>query len=246
MKVKIYEYLKDNKEKTPAWIMNYKKGDEFNIREVLKNRTLFYPGAGSDGFPIKIFNKSGFINTFIYADYGMSNLEKRKELESDSAFKGYHLLEFKELSEKELAPSGWRRHYNLNREQFDEMIRMRSTSGYAFLSIYERDKDYDDSHGNERFAVIYIGGDGIATYDALYINNNISPTVYLLQDHGFGCNYNSFGKNSIQEELIVKNKNYPEYVYSHQEDNIYNRYEKINDLYPEIKYGNKYYLYKYK
>lgn len=58
--------------------------------------------------------------------------------------------------------------------------------------------------------MIFIGGDGIATYDALFGNKNmVTPLAVVLQEHG-GGNYASFGRDSIMEEIAKNSGVYPE------------------------------------
>ena len=63
----------------------------------------------------------------------------------------------------------------------------------------ERKPEYDEAHGPKRLAIIFLFADGIASYDALFCQsrNKCEPFGVLLQDHGFGGNYDKFGMGGI-------------------------------------------------
>ena len=65
---------------------------------------------------------------------------------------------------------------------------------YGFTEVLERNADKDE-WGAERFAITLLFADGIATYFQLFVKQFVkAPWLFLLQDHGFGCNYYRFGK----------------------------------------------------
>ena len=61
-----------------------------------------------------------------------------------------------------------------------------------------------EDHGPQRLAILFIGGDGIASYDALYCQRDGTPPAFLavIQDHGFGGNYNRFGQDGLLETVL--------------------------------------------
>ena len=63
---------------------------------------------------------------------------------------------------------------------------------YAFWAIYES-LDKDDCH---RFALLYLGAEGVATYHALYCANHCAPRVVCIIQPGtsFGGNWTNFTK----------------------------------------------------
>lgn len=52
--------------------------------------------------------------------------------------------------------------------------------------IMEREKDFDETHGPERFSLLYICGEGVATYLQLYNANNIVPIAIAVIQPGTG------------------------------------------------------------
>jgi len=59
-----------------------------------------------------------------------------------------------------------------------------------------------------------------------------APWVFLLQDHGFGCNYDCFGKGGILDAIIQENHCYPQYVICASNTRIWNGYEQVENVSP--------------
>ena len=71
-----------------------------------------------------------------------------------------------------------------------------------------------EDHGPRRLATLFIGGDGIASYDALYCQRDGTPPPFLavIQDHGFGGNYNRFGQNGLLELVAERTDVRPNFL----------------------------------
>lgn len=81
------------------------------------------------------------------------------------------------------------------------------------------------------FAVNYLFADGIATYYQIFVKEySKAPWLFLLQDHGFGCNYDSFGKGGILDEIIFTNHCYPTYVICASNTRIWEGYDKVENV----------------
>ena len=119
----IYNYLSRQQETIPSWLKNYKKDDKPSFETLLKSRMIYYPGAGTDGQPIKTFNKSHIVHLFFYVDYGISKEETLKELSQEEAFKGYQLIDVVDYKKKELVPYSWKQHYQLTECDKEELKR---------------------------------------------------------------------------------------------------------------------------
>lgn len=205
-------FLRQFAEPMPSWISNYRKGESINRSDIINTRAVYYPGAGSDGQPVHTFVQSHAAHLFIYVDYMLSSDDIKNELKNNG-FRGYNILDSIDLEEKDLTPNGWRPHVQPTREQIERMARFTDKKGFATLVIFERDKDLDDKHGPLRFAIIFIGGDGIATYDAIFGNKNApAPFCLILQDHGWGGNWNYFGQGGMMEEIAKKTDAYPQLI----------------------------------
>jgi len=100
---------------------------------------------------------------------------------------------------------------------------------FALFVVLKRDEGHDDGHGPERLAGLFIGGDGFATYDALYCQGDGTPAPYLaaLQDHGFGGNYGKFGRDGLLEQIAKKCSVWPEWLLVADNTQAWAGYERI-------------------
>jgi hypothetical protein len=73
--------------------------------------------------------------------------------------------------------------------------------------VYERDACRDESHGLKRFSLLYIGGEGVATYQALYWSNRQRPKAMAIiqPGTGFGLNWTDFREQGNPLNWVVKN-----------------------------------------
>jgi hypothetical protein len=167
----------------------------FQLNKILQN-SLFYPASGLDGRPVQFL--AGFVHSFIYVDYGMERNTVVSALR-DKGFSGYRLAGRKSLNEFDLAPAGWSpvipSAYQPDIANFD---RMRTggfvKSGFADWYVFDREPHFGEDHGPARFSLIYICGDGVATYQAIYCRQKVAPEILAIVQPGtgFGGNYTDF------------------------------------------------------
>ncbi len=66
--------LRDYSEPCPAWLSDLSPGiRRFPLAQMLGSRVLFYPGAGCDSYPLKIFSETQAAHCFVFADYCSAN-----------------------------------------------------------------------------------------------------------------------------------------------------------------------------
>jgi hypothetical protein len=161
---------------------------ELPIQSVLEG-SVYYPACGVDGDPIKYLG--GNFHSFVYVDYGVGRRALQDELET---FRGYRVFAARPVREQELVPQGWTprfpQGYVPQRSPPTNWIKQ----PYAEWIIYERLGSFPESHGPPRFSLLYIGGDGAASYQALYHGNNATPAVVAVirPGTGFGGNWTDF------------------------------------------------------
>jgi len=225
------------KSDVPKWLKLYKKGQAFNAKEFFSEKTVFYPGSGTDGHAVALFGGSHAAHSFIYADDGIKAENIIEELKSTTnGFQGYDLFEIFELKEKDIVPYGWRP--TLAYDNLKNKIQKMSSfarANFAFLTILERKPLFDDRHGPQRLAILFLGADGIATYDAIYCQPDSyqSPFALLIEDYGFGGNYDSFGKNGLLEMTANSAKIFPKYILTNSIDRLWPAYMSL-DLEPSV------------
>ena len=241
-------FLGNYREETPAWIGRYLRGEQITFKDVMSSRVGYYPGSGDDGTLMKVGNKSHSVHSFLYVDYMLN----RKDLEEriTNSIRGYHQVGQIEWKEEDMMPNG---QYplditiprpNLNPQGFVN----HEEHPYCFSVFLERNEDKDDTWGAEHFVVTFLFADGIATYYQLFVKEYAkAPWLFLLQDHGFGCNYDRFGKDGILDAIISKSGVYPEFVICGANTRVWRNYEKVEGVLPVYggMHNNRRDLYKY-
>lgn len=173
----------------------------FPLQEVLED-SLYYPGSGVDGTPIR--NWSLGINSFVYVDLSWSKESYRRAL-SEQPVRGYHIVAQREVLQQELTPSG----YNslppsgLACQDYEMAMRINGASpdnAFAVWTVFQRDRDRDNSYGPERFSLLHVRAEGVAAYAALYLSNGCLPRILAFVRPGlaFGGNYRAFEQAMIQ------------------------------------------------
>lgn len=240
------EYLKKNyAEATPTWLKFYSKGQATPLAEFLHSRIVYYPGSGCDWHPIEVFGGSCSAHCFIYVDYLLSEAEVVGTLlQGEYGLEGYQLLDSVPISETELRRAiPWKKHYLPP----DELLRAaeaargirdggNAPAPYARLVVLERKADWHE--GAERIAVLFLGADGHATFEAVFANRNATNLFgFLLQEHGFGTNYDRWGKGGLCDKIMQRSKVFPRFVLTdaeecprHADGGLYDGYQKIHGL----------------
>ena len=239
------EYLKKNyAEATPAWLKSYSKGQTTPLAEFLHSRIVYYPGSAWDWHPIEVFGGSCSAHCFIYVDYIQPEAEVVDHLQGEYGLEGYQILDSVPISEAELQRAiPWKKHY-LNPNELHRAAE--ATQGmrngrdqfvpYARLVVLERKADWHE--GAERIAVLFLGADGHATFEAVFANRNATNLFgFLLQEHGFGGNYDRWGKGGLCDKIMQRSKVFPKFVLTdaeecprHADGDLYDGYQKIHGL----------------
>lgn len=229
--MQIKEFLSREREVCPGWLSNFKSSSGFNPQDFFGSRVVFYPGAGSDGHAVKLFGSSHSAHCFVYADYSTGKASVLAELDSSASgyrgrFAGYHGLARVELTQQQITPMQWIPHVSPANLEYPRI------TPYAFLEVLERDDDFGDDHGVHRLAILFLGADGFATYDALFCqgNGNRAPYAVMLQDHGFGGNYDSFGAGGLLERLARNTGVFPDWLLVADNTGAWEGFEQVPDI----------------
>ena len=238
-------YLNNYREEEPEWIARYLHGEQITFKDIMSTRVGYYPGSGFDGELMKVGNKSHSVHSFLYVDYMLKKKELESHIAEEGSILGYHPVGQIEWQESDLMPNGQYpidfairpRHASPN-----SFVRKEETP-YCFSVIMERNEEKDDAWGAAHFVVTFLFADGIATYYQLFAKEYTkAPWLFLLQDHGSGCNYDEFGARGILDKIIQRDHCYPTFVLCADNTRIWRGYEKIEEVSP-LEYGNRY-LYK--
>ena len=210
----IIEYLSRNREPYPDWL---RAGPEaFHRSDFFGSRTIYYPGSGDDGQPVKLCAEAHAAHAFVYVDYGVSQQTVSERVcHPERGFRGYALEHAKSVPESDLRPEGWVPHVDPpSKSRARNIFATANPFAWFVVLLRKSGEGYGEEHGPERLAGLFVGGDGIATYDALYCQGDgtSAPFLVVLQDHGFGGNWNRFGGGSLLERIARRCRALPEYL----------------------------------
>ncbi len=228
----LHEYLQRMPEALPPWLDNFKNGDAFASPQFFAARIVYYPGAGTDGHPVKLFGSTHSAHSFVYADYGITQAALEGELgHASHRFRGYHTLARLGLVEHDLVPGGWVPHVDPGDVARDK-YRFAAPAPFGFLEVLERDEGFDDGHGPRRLATLFLGADGIAAYDAIFCQPHSSsrPFAVVVQDHGFGGNYDRFGRGGLLERIASGCNALPRWLLAAENTHPWNGFLRIPEV----------------
>lgn len=168
MKVQGYLY-RNHREDVPNWL----KEDEFSLERFFESRTVYYPGAGNDGSPIRLFNRSHSAHCFVWVDqrYEFDQTKENGSLD----LKGY------EIRHHDLTDIRIRTNYN------SEV----GNTSCCHMVVYDRQPGFGDRHGAERLALLIIRAEAHSAYEQIYGDRFRTNPLFavVIQDHGFGGNF---------------------------------------------------------
>jgi len=172
---------------------------EFPAREIFRGRVVYYPGAGTDARPLKIFCGSRSAHCFIYADYMVKKGEVMKLLEGNLSElqPGYKTLFAIEGNEKDFFPLGWE---DLRGTYTDIDVYQAPELKWGFWAVLERNPELDESHGPRRILFCYLACDAVSGYASLWPRGKrrTSPYAIVIDDSGFASNWAVFGSDKSQ------------------------------------------------
>ena len=191
----------------PGWLAELDEKSmlscRFPIREILQD-SLYYPSCEFDGDPIKYLG--GNIYSYIYVDF---STERTVQLSKIHGFAGYNVIASRDITERELTPKGWTPTMPVQEDgDFGNSIMYINSSPFAVWSVLQRCVHKSEIHGPARFSLLYICGEGAATFQALYVANKIAPRIISIiqPGYGFGNNWTNFcDPNQILGRSVLSN-----------------------------------------
>jgi len=201
----------------PDWLMmlNVKDGN-IPIFDILQ-KSVFYPASAMDGRPIKYFG--GFSHSFVYADCNVSELALVRELDT---FKGYRPYHCKSLKKEDLCFNSFQPILPEPSDGNTEGLHIKvDFLPYALWVVYERRPGFDETHGPIRFSLLFIGGEGVATFQSLYFSNRCAPSaISLIRCDAFTGNWTQFfdPKKIFARSVMQNPYGTPEYLFCDYRD----------------------------
>lgn len=209
----IVEVLRRDPEPLPEWLAS-QSPPTFDRETFFASRTVYYPGSGDDGQPVKLCALSHAAHCFVYVDQAISRDTLFERLQDrEHGFRGYAIAHEERVSEDALRPGGWTPHVTEDEVRDASRFRNSFVEPFGWFVVLDR-QGADDSHGPQRLAIVFIGGDGIASYDALYCQADGTPPPFLtvIQDCGFGGNFDRFGRCGLLERIARRCSVLPDFL----------------------------------
>jgi len=216
------------------------------IHELLDN-SLYYPACGYDANIIRYCGND--IKSFFYCDYIVSEEKLLEKL--DNFFEGYKLIVHRHVTIDELTPNGvvLIKPPMIEEERYFR-FRHAFAKPYAHWAVFERKNGYDETYGPEKLSLVYIGGEGVATYQALYWSNRKAPKALAMILDGYdsmGCGWTRFIDRDGPLAWVVFNNKYgtPDTIFYRSSGKYCNytkleweNYEFVKDFFPYRRYFN--------
>lgn len=185
--------------------------DRLPIADILQ-RSVFYPASKMDGRPVRYL--AGFSHSFIYADCNVSQDLLTRNLDT---FKGYRLYYSRSVTREELCFKSFQPILAEPTDGDPRWLRVQADfSPYALWAIYDRRPEFDEVHGPARFSLLFVGGEGVATFQSLYYSNQCAPSVItLIRCDAFTGNWTQFfdPKKIFARSVMQNPHGTPDYLF---------------------------------
>ncbi len=212
-------------EEMPLWLRLWKPSRQTSLPDFFGSRVVYYPGSGTDGQPVEFFGSRHAAHCFVFVDYGIPRSIVEREL-NEHPFEGYRSIGRRALDMHDLTPNGWMP--SIKPEVASAALQA-TVPPYAFLEILERQHDFDDAHGPQRLAILILCADGVAAYDSLFCQATVAaPFAVVLQDHGWGGNWTTFGHGGALENLALFARRLPQFLFVAENTIAWTGYEEVD------------------
>jgi hypothetical protein len=165
-------------------------------------KTIYYPGAGYDFSSFYVFSHYSNIQSVYFVDY--MNVEEYLPIRSVMDNRADQLAV---LSPPDFNKTKWSEFWPKELEHMDWVFGAdnNSESAWGRKVTFKHPKKTE-----QNVDFYYLGTEGVKTAEIL-LENKIFPNVVVLQDHGFGGNWTSFGGADSPLYKVMSN-HLPEYL----------------------------------
>ena len=162
--------------------------------ELKRSKILYYPGAGFDFETMILLIHNAPIETVYYVDYNSYEKYSHEKLKKNLT-SNWDITNYFQIQPDYFGKSSWEDFWynNINSNMFSKPI-----NGYAFKIFLK------NVFGRE-VVFYYLGTEATKTYEIL-LQSGIKSDIIVLQDHGFGGNWdkNCFGYNNEDDSRLYK------------------------------------------
>ena len=182
---------------------------EYLAENPMNGGTLYYPGALTDVDPFAVFGFFG-LDRFIYTDFAIAP-EEMNEL-----FRTLGSTTPEPLQPRDFQAQDW--------EAFMHPSCPRNPDG-ATMGM----KTSFSRRGRSGASFEYLKTEGVGTYSVLVRDPIRRPTVVVLQDHGMGGNWTTFGGDRELFQIAQQNDALPLFLYVAQNTQAWPGYQQITN-----------------
>jgi hypothetical protein len=174
---------------------------DFPAREMLQSSVVFYPGAGTDGQPLRLFSSAHSAHAYIHVDYTVKRNELVRLLSDSSGelVRGYKALFVIEGGEKDFFTNGW---LDLRDTYSDIDLFQAPELQWGVWAVLEREPQHDNDFGPKRILFCHLCCDAISAFASLWYKINgkrrTFPYAVVVEDSGFASNWAVFGSEKSQ------------------------------------------------
>lgn len=159
--------------------------------------SVYYPACDTDGRPMKycntIWRKLG-VNSFVYCDFAMP---EGKLLDQLRTVRGYRILAHRSLYREEYIPEGWELGISeKDASRYFDTLYGNTSKGiatYVHWVVFETASRKNSVFRPKRISLIYVGGEGVATFQQFYCHHHVAPKMLcFIQCWGWAGNWTDF------------------------------------------------------
>lgn len=182
----------------PKWLRS--DNFTFSLNNILKD-SFYYPACGFDGSMVKNFRERAY--SFIYVDANVTIENLEKEL-IEYPFLGYRIIHRESINPQMIIPN-----IDIYKIKAKDLVD-HSANHLCEWFVFENEE-------KERFSMLYIVAEAIATYHELYIKNRIAPiAIGFNHVDGFSGNLVPFLNKKdgriLFEDVVMSQSSKPKYL----------------------------------
>lgn len=243
--MKVQNYMEElATEKTPKWLDNYNPWGSICLDDFFNSRVVYYPGAEYDTHAVEVFGMSRSAHCFVHLDY-LRYFSKPKDASYGLVPKILRKFHFDVIGKQEFDLTDSM--LNIKDKHFSDSQEQEALNWYrsfhidqsrcrGAIYILEQNEDWSRYSVRDqamRLAIMVLNRDGHLAYDALFCQSEQRPPfAVLLQNHGMGGNYSSFGEDGILHSIASAANSWPQYLLCAMNTDPWNGYKKVEGVEP--------------
>lgn len=224
------QVLFHDREPLPAWLEAFPPfGGDLGAAAVafLDSRIAFYPGAGVvDGDLLEVFAASHSVHCILHADlmHPASLVDDilRRRFRPSVHIAHYSVVE----------SAVWDAEFTSNilglsqRHPYDQDVGLQG----AYFCVLEREPHLTDEHGPKRIAFLHLQCEAVWLFWSIWVKDRrLAPFGILLQDHGHGGNWTTFGPGGALHHIAVQSGRLPKWLLADPKQAVWPHYQRCSD-----------------